>query len=328
MNKRLRLSHSAVETFALCPQKYRLKNIEGVQPVDDDPKLRFGWVFHKALEAYWKHVEWVNGTSMEKAFAEWNTWATRKRLLPEEIIVGTYLLTAYDALQQKEFGQILAEQRLVVSVMGPNGLDPDLELKIIQDTYFPDQWFGMEHKTTGGDIEPGSMFWKRAKGQQLDTYFIVAEDSGQTLRFVLWDVVKVPQYRLLKTTPEEERYYKVNCKGGKKGELKKGARDHDETLAEFEERVASEILANPEAFFRQEKFYPDEPSIEKTRYDLWATGRLMLAAIREDAFPRNRQSCGAYGRRCEYAPICHEGVEPNNSQLYRISKPPHPYREV
>ncbi len=324
MSEVLRTSHSHSDLFASCPRKYLLKCIEGIYPVEEDYKLRFGNVFHSALEAWWKTP---NPGRLDAAFKAWNTACSRRGLSPEECITGTYLLTAYDALQQKEFGEILAEHRVTVPLMGPNGPDPELELKCIFDTILVEHGFAIEHKTTAQDISQGSVFWERAKGQQLDVYFIVAEEVGIELKYVLWDVVKVPGFRLFKTTPEEDRYYKVNCKGGAKGELKKGAREHDETLEEFEERVRSEILEHPEQYFQQRRMYRDEVSIEQTRYDLWANGRQMLNAIREEAFPRNRQSCGAYGRKCEYYPICFEGADPQQSQLYRVKRPPHPLRK-
>jgi hypothetical protein len=328
---KLRISHTAVELFQVCPKRYYFKNVCGINPVTDARPLRFGSAFHKALEAWWgnyKQPVW----RIDKALFAFEKYGKRKELSPEEMVVGKYLIIGYDAYFDsvaKDIPSVEPEQRLVVPVLGLNGEpDNELELKIILDNeILAPQHVGMEHKTTASKIEVGAPYWDRVfNSQQLDTYFITAEYANSPLEYVIWDVVRAPPYRRRQAT-KEPAYYKQDGKYGKKGELKPGHRLHDESLAEFDERVRNEIAESPESFFAQVRVYPDKARLDKTKYDLWATGRLMLAAFREKTFPRNRQGCQVYSRECEYHPICFEGVNPEQSPLYTIRKPPSPITE-
>lgn len=175
------------------------------------------------------------------------------------------------------------------------------------------------HNTTTSDIRPGGSYWQRLeRNLQIPLYFILREDMGRPIDSILWDVVRAPEWRLLPATPPEKReFYKVNCKGGKKGDPKPGTRLEPETMEQFRERVTKAVLANPEEFFQRKRIYRTEEDLEKVRADLYGYARLIQASHESGLWPRNTGACEQYRRECSFAPICHRGADVATCGLYR-----------
>lgn len=290
--------------------------------------MRLGSAFHPALEVWWNNVQ--SPDRLMLARHKLLVMFDKLELFQEQRIIAEMLLEAYDALYGDEaatYAEVKSEVRTTVPVYRPDGsVDPELELKVISDNevVIDGERKGMEHKTTASDIDPGSAYWHRVEhSQQVDIYFIVAHDSGSAMKEVVYDVVRAPNLRRMKATPVDKRqFYVKDCKYGKAGSPRPGTRLTEESWDEFRARIEEDLLANPTRYFRRVRIEPDETRLDKTRLDVWAAGRQMLAAVLEGAFPRNRNGCSAYGRPCEYTPICWEGHDPVGSPLYSIRKPP------
>lgn len=324
----LRLSHSSAEAFLKCPRFYWLRDVEGVRPVVDHKVLRFGTAFHRALEWWWNDK---TDTRLEWTLDTWLTECSALDLSMEDRIIGRLLLCGYDAFYSEKADAMplgSVESRKVSCVYRPDGtVDPELELKVILDLELTQPIHAaMEHKTTRKHIDPASSYWDKVyTSQQAELYFICSQNAGGPLESVIWGVVHVPGFKRLKATPKDKiEYYKRDCKWGKAGEPKGDVRLTDETWADFEARVAEDIAVEPEKYFSYVRLKPDTLTLEKGAYDLWSTGRLMLTAHKEQAFPRNRNSCRMGARECEYYPVCFKGADVTQSADYEIKPPPNP----
>lgn len=327
---KLGISHSAVDTFLTCPKLYYYKNVAGIHPVDQSV-FTFGRVFHAFLEEYWDE-EKPTSSRYDRALNALHTEARSESLSADDLVVAEVLAVAYSAMWGSSSNKGKAEKRQVVGVLTPDGtIDPELRLKAIFDLEMEGPRSLMEHKTTRTkNVEPGSPYWRKVRNsQQLDIYFVVGEDSGEPFKYIEWSVVKIPNEKRRKATPlDKQEFYKRNGKYGKKGDPKPGTFLETETLGEYRDRLIELIANDPERFFQSNKLYPNTRAIEKTRYDVWAAGRLMLEAFKLKAFPRNRQGCIQYGRLCAYHPICFENVDPERSELYTIKPRYSPLRVI
>lgn len=86
--------------------------------------------------------------------------------------------------------------------------------------------------------------------------------------------------------------------------LHSNQRDTDETFDEFVDRMADEIAADPDAFYRRGVVVRLDDEIAKLRADLIDTIRVseVLAAAR--LAPKNPDACSAYGSLCSFFDIC------------------------
>lgn len=330
MKYKLRLSHSAMDKFLTCPKKYYFSNVAGIEPVDQT-KFTFGRVMHKFLEVYWdKNTEFT--TRLADGLAALQKSAKKNKLSIEEEIVAQVLACGYHARWEHTQAHGETEVRRIVPVVGTDGqIDEQLELKAIFDQELPEPHILYEHKTTRtADISVNSRYMDRVRrSTQLDIYFIVADDSGSPLNCILWDVIRIPKMQRRRATPPSQReFYKRDGKYGKKGDPKPGTFLADETLEEFRDRVYREVATDPEAYFQVKQMFPNKRAQEVTRYDIWSTGQLMLEAHKNNAFPRNRNSCNLFNQKCEYYPVCFESVDPKRSELYVIRNRPNPLRIV
>lgn len=322
MSKPLTISYSSTSTFRLCPYRYYLGNVMGYRLKEEDPKLIAGRVFHRGLE------KWLS-TADERLHAALNQMVGDPewfKLEPEQKVLAELLMVAWDARNVDKVGDEVyqVEKRLYAPVMGPDGEpDPSLRLVAVLDV---DGNPPQEHKTTGSDVDPGSRYHDRlSENQQVMVYFIVKADNGEPIDHLVWNAIKFPRTVRLKATPIEKRkYYKRGSKCGKygPGDPYPGTRETDESMEEFRERVKDEIIAEPWRYFSTTELYRTEEEIDRARYDLWSTGKLMQAAIASGAFPRNQceSSCFAFGTECPYLPVCKEGLDPAKSPLYKIRR--------
>ena len=53
-------------------------------------------------------------------------------------------------------------------------------------------------------------------------------------------------------------------------------------------------------------------------HDAWQIGRAIRESQLADRWPRNPDACIAYGRTCEYWPLCTRTASQDDQTLYRI----------
>lgn len=319
MTEPLSVSPTGIGLFNLCPYKYYLNKEMRVESVNEPRALRFGKAFHEAQEAWWGS----SGGAMDAYLSAVDRWlrvsAAEYSLSPEDIVIGKVLLRGYTAMwgESKRSEPQNIEQAKVVPMIAPDGsVDPSMVLKGILDVSDP----AVDHKTTTSKIGPDDVYWSRLERDLQPTlYLVLCDDTDSPQESILWDVVRAPQLKLRKATPVEKReFYKKNCKGGKVGDPKPNTYLEDETIPQFEARFAEMVAENPEQYFARQEITRTESQKSQARYDAWATGRLILAAKRDGAFPRNTKSCDAFNRECEYFGVCHRGDDIGNTQLYKI----------
>lgn len=306
---KFKLSASAINKWLLCAQKYKLHYRDRLSAKHEDKVLlQAGLAFHEALEV-WKLSGDVNKGI--ECFVKYPLNSYRRRAL-EMMFVAYTVVYANDAFTyeyvEKEFS-VEHNGTIIRGIFDGIIIDDGNERAIV------------DHKTTRSDISPGSRYWERLSiNTQIDTYLFIANKYlGLNIDYFLYDVIKIPQLRLLKATPKNQReYYKRNNRWGRKGDLKKGQRSHDETIPEFTERIQEHIEHNTYSLFRRQKIYRTAEQIEAFKYDLNANIGLINAAIENDWFPRNTNGCFAYNRECDYYPICSGDTTAENAELYYV----------
>lgn len=163
----------------------------------------------------------------------------------------------------------------------------------------------VEHKTTSADITPGSPYWRRlALDAQVSLYL---GGAGS----LLYDVIKKPSLRPLKATPVEARRYT------KAGTLYAAQREHDETPDAYEARLLEDIAQHPDAYYQRGTVVRTEEEAREAGRDVWMTARMIRESRYLDAWPRNPSACDAYGRTCDYWPVCSGTASIDDDVLYR-----------
>lgn len=198
----------------------------------------------------------------------------------------------------------------------------------------------VEHKTTSADITPGSPYWRRlALDAQVSLYL---GGAGS----LLYDVIKKPSLRPLRATPVEARRYTQakskacpECKrknatpaphtvdgltcseeriitdpGGK---LYADQRDADETPDAYEARLLADIAQHPDAYYQRGTVVRTEEEAQEAGRDVWMTARMIRESRYLGAWPRNPSACDAYGRTCDYWPVCSGTASIDDDVLYR-----------
>lgn len=163
----------------------------------------------------------------------------------------------------------------------------------------------VEHKTTSADITPGSPYWRRlALDAQVSLYL---GGAGS----LLYDVIKKPSLRPLRATPVEARRYT------KAGTLYAAQREHDETPDAYEARLLADIAQHPDAYYQRGTVVRTEEEAQEAGRDVWMTARMIRESRYLDAWPRNPSACDAYGRTCDYWPVCSGTASIDDDVLYR-----------
>lgn len=301
------LTVSRLRTWRDCRRKHRIEYIDGIRPMRKGDALRFGTLAHIALEHWWastgaarlrdalQSIEGLGDDDFEQVSAE-------------ELIRG------YDARwgADTRYEVLSVEDSFVVALLNPEtgaasrtwSLAGKLDV-VVLDTW-TSQKLIVEHKTTsetlGDDSDP---YWtKLGMDAQVSHYYMGADGLGHEVEGCLYDVLRKPQQRPLKATPEEKRKYKAN------GVLYANQRDRDETPEEFRVRVREDIESNPDKYFRRKDIARTDADLVEYLGDVWAEGRMMREAEIAGRAPRNPESCHRFGT-CSYWDICAFGLNPD-----------------
>ncbi len=230
----------------------------------------------------------------------------------------------------------------------------------------------VEHKTTSLDIGEGTPYWKRLTlDAQVSKYLVGARALGHEPVGVLYDVVRKPALRPLEATPIESRKYTQEdsraCKECKKknpapgphielvknddgterevacfegriikdrgGRLYANQREHDETPAEFYERLIEEIGNNPDKYFQRGTIVRLPSEEKEAARNVWETAKQIRASqlLFNNApatsdivgFPQNFDACEAWGSFCQYFAVCGDGASIHDPTLFRDAEASH-----
>ncbi len=149
-----------------------------------------------------------------------------------------------------------------------------------------------EHKTTSMLLDNIDWYWDRTKTDiQVGLYQLAAMDAFHLESVsVVYNVIRIPQQR--------------------KGK--------NETVEAYIGRIRESIEENPEDYFARREIAWSPRALEELRKDLLESAGEIEACTTADVWLRNRSSCFAWKRRCEFYEVCHEGKSTDDPMYYQI----------
>lgn len=183
-----------------------------------------------------------------------------------------------------------------------------------------------ETKTTGDNIEDTSDYWTvLGIDPQISGYLCAAQDMGIKAETIVYDVIHKPGMRPCQIPLTDEQGVKIvlDSEGqrvqNKDGSWKQASdaakgytlQTRPETPAEFDVRLRADIAARPTYYYARREIPRLTSDLDDYRAELVQVAQTMQDAISKERFYRNTSSCRSM-RRCEYLPICANGLDPNN----------------
>ncbi len=300
------LTNSAAKTFRRCAREFQIAYQLGIRPRETTDALRFGDLFHKAIEQWWLAM----ADKLAAALA-----TIPRDADPVEAVRLRALLCGYDARwSEQPFETVAVERQFVVPLVNPATGAPSKtwelggKIDAIARHVGTGELWVIEHKTASAslDLENGSLYWERLKIEsQLGLYQAAARSIGFDVSGCIYDVIVKPAIRPLSATPLEARKYTKPTKKEPGSRLYAGQRDTDETVEEFSDRLFALIAEAPDRFFRRSSPIVRLASdVEDEAFDRWQIGRSIRDAQLANRWPRNTDACERYRRLCSYFSIC------------------------
>jgi hypothetical protein len=305
------VTNSQLTTFRRCQREHHYAYQLGYRTHEDAEALRFGTLWHRALEQWWL------GRGLDAALDA----ATTGAIDAFEAARARVLLRGYDARWGCEKHAVVGvEREFYAPLLNPETGAPSktYELGGKLDVLLLDRF--VEHKTTSEDIGLGSIYWRRLLlDPQVSTYYAGAKALGHEVRSCLYDVVRKPLLRPSKAVPEldtngarivldRETGQRARTKNGKKwresgGEgLKLATRE--ETVDEYEARLTEEVAANPDKYYQRGEVVRLEADEYDAALDRWQLTQAMRESARLGRYPRNPDACLRYGSVCRFFDVC------------------------
>lgn len=300
------ITNSRVRAYLTCQRLHWLRYCLGYRGPSSD-EAQFGSLFHAGLEAWWlAHRD--GGEPLAKALANMDAYADRCESLDESgHVKARIMMHAYDGRWSEDMGdlEVLAvEQQFTGPLSTPKGkaakgLKIAGKLDGIVRRRSTGQVLMIEHKTAGADLSAGSSYWQRLRtDSQISMYHEGAAALGYKLDGCIYDVIVRPAQRMLLATPEEVRKYT------KAGALYANQRAEDETLIDFEIRLAAAITEDPNRYFARADVVRLDTELTESKMDVYYVGAQIRNQIRTGIAPRNTSSCLQYGHDCEFLSVC------------------------
>ena len=283
-------SHSIMD-FKACPQRYRLRYVEGLQKIDDTDSLRMGTNWHALHEVYANALhEWdgeiESGPSGERENCAFGT-------------VVTHLNERYkqkpDSKTSDEWG--VERETLLNSFLGYQWRwqdDPvaiqatekefEFHLKGVRKARFAGRidalasWQGkdviLERKSTSRSLDADSDYWRGLdKDIQLSMYSLAPEAEGRT---VLYDVWRKPTIR----------------------------QKQKETPDEYGQRLLADIQERPTYYFARREIARTSTDLARFIGELGAIHKAVQLYRKHGCWFCNEKRCrDPYP--CEYIPVCY-----------------------
>jgi len=279
--------------------------------------MRFGSLFHLALEQWWK--AYALGSTQRLALA----LATLAEAVlasgatdDEELVIASELMAGYHLRwHQEPLVTELVEHEFTMPLVNPltnhpsrtwtlsGKIDAKVTSELDQRSYL------VEHKTTTSDISEGSAYWQRLRMDgQVNVYYGAFPDVAGCI----YDVIRRPLQRRLKATPEASRQYT------KTGKLYAQQRAEDESLDDFRLRVREAIASEPESYYKRGVVVRLEREMHEARVDLWLQASQMRDVISLGMHPRNPDACIQFNRTCDYYDVCTGVASIEDERLFKI----------
>jgi len=317
MSKSL-LTHSRLAAFRSCPRKHRYAYEMGYRARKQSMALRYGTLFHKCAEAYWRCRKAGGDASaaLDAAIAAFdaNSWTIQDPYV--EVSARALVLAYCVRWSQRDVTVLDVERQFRTPMIHPLGAtSEDFEMggKIDLMLRLEDgRTAVVEHKTSAMDVSPGSDYITRlAIDGQVDQYLLGAASLGYDASVVVYDIAK--KTALKPSLATKNPVLKKN------GEPRKGTRMLDETPEEYYDRVIADIAADVDGYLRHVELGRTDDQGSSYRFDVWAWGDRILADAGDGASPRNPDACFRYGSACEYWPVCSQRARIDDARLFDLA---------
>lgn len=324
MKTKLRvLTNSEQKVRRRCAREHHYAYNLGYRSVDPEADaLRFGTLIHKSLEQWW-----LAPHDMRLTYA---LAALPLDIDPYELARATEMLRGYDLRWRNEplevltvwgegaLGRPLVEAEFRAPLVSPitSQVSPHFELggklDVLALNLRDARPYIIEHKTTSEDISIGSVYWQALRiDSQISTYYVGARALNYEAAGVVYDVLAKPQLKPLAATPEDKRRVR------KDGQLYANVREHDETPAEYQQRVSDDIADNPDKYFRRGTVVRLADEEVEAAWDTWQTS----VQIRHDElagrWARNPDACKRWSGMCPFFGVCTRTESLEDTRLFR-----------
>lgn len=302
------LSISKRNTFSDCARKYYYNYELGYKPVKKSDALRFGSLFHKALNAWWgtafRSLKLINAMIVID-----NECIKDENAL--DIEIATQLIKGYTLKWiDEDIKTIAVEKEFKVPLYNPETASPSKTFELNGSIDVLIEKGFIEHKTTKENIAPDSTYWQQlAIDGQISNYYLGAKSLGYECDFCIYDVIRKPQLSPYKATPEDKKKYK------KDGTLYASFREKDETIQEFGVRLYEDIENNLDKYFARKKIVRLENDLIEHMFDMWQIGRTIRDSQLLNRWPRNPRECLRYGK-CPYWEVCTKTADIADTRLF------------
>lgn len=290
------LTHSRRVCASTCLRKHFYRYEVGLVPLKESDALRFGSLYHRALELS------DLGTSDEEVARE--TREKAKSAYEAEAVLRLWMGHRW-YWQNDAFEVVETEKGFEIPIVNPatGGRTPLWRNAGKRDRIvrLSDGRLALqEYKSTSNDIRPGSSYWMKLRVDgQISGYMLAAREEGIDVRSVVYDVSLRPALRPLLATPEESRKFT------KDGRLYANQRLENETPEEYGERVGADIAERPDHYFQRIEVARTDDDLREFEQELWDQQKTLAACRSHGRWYRNTAACvGMFV--CDYLTICAE----------------------
>lgn len=352
------LTNSRAKMFRDCQRRHHFAYVLGFKPVEVPHALWFGDAcIHVPLQGYWcarrDGLEGPLGAALD---------ALPKDADPFDLARARVMLCAYATIWDAVECEVLdVEIEFTLPLIHPLTGEQsrtwtlagklDLVIRLANG-----KTAIVEHKSTSADPSAGSDYRRRLTlDTQISQYVAGAEALGHPADLVIYDILRKPDQRPLKATPEESRKYTEprskacpECKKKKAapgphrdpetggecvdgrivtdpgGKLYANQREADETPEEYEDRLAAVIAENVHAYIERIDIHRFENERAAFGVDVWKLGQSMALVEQLGLEVPNPDACfRQHGATCPYLPVCEGTADLYDATRYRLADNPH-----
>ena len=336
MSRLTLLTQSSLGTLQSCEEKFRLRYIEGLVPMQERPYFAIGSAVHRGVEL--RDPEAGVALLLEKRGQPWSD------LERDELEVDSGIVRAMvsGALARWSEWPATVEHPFQLPIVNPvtGGRSTVHQLAGVQDGLWTERDKILELKTTSRldrdyiarlDID-----------FQVTTYLAAASTLlGRPILEVVYRIIKKPGIRPHKG--ESDLEYRERCAArAPLAPLKQKATESDleyqersrlreeareplkrkipETPEEYGARVLADYQQRPDFYFAQVRVTRTPADLERWRWEVWTLHERVLALERGDFPVRNTKACLDFGR-CTYFDICTGAVGPDAFRVQEDANP-------
>jgi len=306
------ITKSRLASFATCQRLHDLTYNQGYRSLAPRELSDFGSLFHAGLEAwcgaFMGGVTPLPGIALAAAQSAMLAYRETVPAIDDAAMAKAQLLmTAYDArwsAVMSEWEVLGVEVEFCVVLPGRKRLRISGKLDVLLRKRSDGSIWFVEHKTTGADLSAGSTYWQRLRmDPQVSIYHLGVRALGYEPAGCLYDVIDNPKQRPLLATPVEQRKYTKPTKT-EPSRLYAKQRETDETLEEFQTRIAALLVATPDRYFARAEVVRLESEIEESLKDVTEMALQIRTGPITGVSPRNPDACFKWGRPCDMYEAC------------------------